>query len=456
MTTPRASTSDPLSHTSAAILAGGLGTRLRSVVPDKPKILAEVGGRPFVLYLLDQLVEAGVSSIVLCTGHLAEQVEGCLGPSYRSATISYSVETEPLGTGGALRLALGRIESQIVLVMNGDSYCGVDLLEMARFHAEHGAVGTIAAAQVPDTSRYGSVRVAEGHQIIGFAEKSQSEGPGRVNAGIYMLSRHVLEEMPGGMAVSLEREVFPRMVGGRLLAYETCSELWDIGVPEAFARARNEFRSTLVREKVKSSVEAAQLVRSHLLGSCEVKQLTIESCTPAILKGAQLLIECFQSGGKLLLCGNGGSAADCQHMAAELVSRMTRTLVRPGLPVLALTTDTSFLTAYANDYDYADVFVRQVEAFGRPGDVLLGISTSGNSENVVRAVDAAHRAGMRVITLTGESGRLTQMGEVSITIPSSNTQYIQEAHLGVEHLLCFFVEHGLFDKTQQLQFSGFD
>jgi D-sedoheptulose 7-phosphate isomerase len=148
----------------------------------------------------------------------------------------------------------------------------------------------------------------------------------------------------------------------------------------------------------------------------------------------------------VLLCGNGGSAADCQHKATELVSRLTKDLERPALPAIALTTDTSFLTAFANDYGYEGVFERQVQALGKPSDLLIGISTSGNSANVIRAVAAAQAAAMHTIVLTGNSGRLAGMATIAIAVPSANTQHIQEAHLAIEHLLCELVERALFDR----------
>jgi D-sedoheptulose 7-phosphate isomerase len=147
---------------------------------------------------------------------------------------------------------------------------------------------------------------------------------------------------------------------------------------------------------------------------------------------------------KVLLCGNGGSAADCQHMAAEFVSRLTKEFERPGLPAIALTTDTSFLTAFANDCGFEGIFERQVQALGKPVDALIGISTSGNSPNVILAVEAARAASMRTIVLTGSNGRLAGIAHVAIAIPSTNTQYIQEAHLAVEHILCELVEQALF------------
>lgn len=184
-----------------------------------------------------------------------------------------------------------------------------------------------------------------------------------------------------------------------------------------------------------------EIARAHLLESAQIKQQVAEECLDSILAAANLIAVSFRRGGKLLLCGNGGSAADCQHLAAEFVGRLTRDLERAGLPAIALTTDTSFLTAQSNDRGFESVFERQVQALGQAGDILLGISTSGNSENVIRALVVAHEAKMQTIVLTGNQGRLRTMGEVVIAIPSTNTQYIQEAHVAIEHLLCELVEH---------------
>jgi phosphoheptose isomerase len=186
--------------------------------------------------------------------------------------------------------------------------------------------------------------------------------------------------------------------------------------------------------------------RAYLIESAEVKRLVIENCLDSIVSAAGLIADAFRSGGKVLLCGNGGSAADCQHMAAEFVSILRRDFERPGLPAIALTTDTSFLTAYANDFGYEGVFARQVQALGRPGDVLVAISTSGNSANVIRAVESALRANMRTVSLTGGGGRLPAMADVAVSVPSTDTQHIQEAHLAIEHVICELVERRLFQR----------
>src|SRR5262245_47471911 len=196
------------------------------------------------------------------------------------------------------------------------------------------------------------------------------------------------------------------------------------------------------------TADAFRKVETHLLQSAEIKRRTAASCAGSIARAAEMIAGVFLSSAKLLLCGNGGSAADCQHMAAEFVGRFSRDLDRRALPAIALTTDTSFLTAFGNDSGFEGIFERQVEALGSPGDVLIAISTSGNSPNVIRAVEAARKRRMSTIALTGNVGRLSAMADVPIAVPSTDTQYIQEAHLAVEHTLCELVEFILFREPE--------
>jgi len=184
-------------------------------------------------------------------------------------------------------------------------------------------------------------------------------------------------------------------------------------------------------------------MRSQLAEAAAVQQFVAEYCEEAILAAAVLITGSLERGGKLMLCGNGGSAADSQHIAAEMVGRMSIG-DRPALAALALTTDTSALTALGNDFGYEMVFRRQVEALARPGDVLVGISTSGRSQNVLQAVDAATCLGVSTVGLIGENGSpLAEAVEVAIRVPSSNTQRIQEAHLVIGHIICHLVEQSL-------------
>ena len=153
----------------------------------------------------------------------------------------------------------------------------------------------------------------------------------------------------------------------------------------------------------------------------------------------------FEVGNKLLICGNGGSAADAQHLAAEFVIRLSHDIKRPALPAISLTTDTSQLTAGGNDIGFENVFARQVEAYGRSGDILLGISTSGNSKNILRAFKLAKEKKLKTIGLLGAGGgESKKICDISIVIPSNDVQHIQEAHITVEHIICEWVERLLF------------
>jgi D-sedoheptulose 7-phosphate isomerase len=189
-----------------------------------------------------------------------------------------------------------------------------------------------------------------------------------------------------------------------------------------------------------------EIARRHLLQSIEVKQAVAEKCTADISRAATILIETLDSGGKILLCGNGGSAADCQHISAEFTSVLSQDFVRPGLAAIALTTDTSFITANANDFGFEGIFERQVQALGREGDVVVGISTSGNSKNVLCALKYAREHNIKTVALTGASGgQMADIADVTVKVPSNDTQMIQESHISIGHILCALVELGLFN-----------
>ena len=189
------------------------------------------------------------------------------------------------------------------------------------------------------------------------------------------------------------------------------------------------------------------MISEILHRSAEVKNKMISVCAGPAEQAAQMIATSMRKGGKLMLCGNGGSAGDSQHLAAEFVATLDHTRPRPGLPALSLTTDTSFLTAYANDFGFEGVFARQVEALGRPGDVLLGISTSGNSKNILAAAKAAKDNQIRVIAFTGEAGgQMAEFADLLIAIPSSIIMHIQECHIVLGHAITARVETLLSEK----------
>jgi D-glycero-alpha-D-manno-heptose 1-phosphate guanylyltransferase len=230
-----------LNDLTPAILAGGLGTRLRDALPGVPKVLAPVAGRPFVTHLLDRLAGAGFREVVLLTGHGHDEVRGELGEAYGRLRLTYSREREPLGTGGAVRAALPLIRSSSLL-LNGDSYLDLDPAALPRFHASHGMPVSVALTRVEDASRYGNVRLGKHDQVVRFEEKTSGGEAGWVNAGVYLFERAVIEAIPADRPVSLEREVLPAWVSrGQVFGLRAAGRFIDIGTPESFARAGEFF-----------------------------------------------------------------------------------------------------------------------------------------------------------------------------------------------------------------------
>lgn len=230
-----------LANVTVAILTGGLGMRLRPIVSGKPKALAEIHEKPFLEYLLAQLSAFNFKNVVLCTGYLGDQIKEKFGNSYKSLSLSYSQESSPLGTGGAVRLALPLLQSEIVMVMNGDSYCDADLKKFCQFHLEKRADSTILLTKVSNTSRYGSVEVRKDGQIIRFQEKKENGGAGFINAGIYLFKRALLLQIPQKGAVSFEKEIFPNWIGKNLYGFKSKGKFIDIGIPEAYSEAEHFF-----------------------------------------------------------------------------------------------------------------------------------------------------------------------------------------------------------------------
>ena len=185
----------------------------------------------------------------------------------------------------------------------------------------------------------------------------------------------------------------------------------------------------------------------HFLDSIAVKQAAEKILPERVARGIVAMTDCLRAGGKIMACGNGGSAADAQHFAAELIGRFERE--RHELAAIALTTDTSILTAVGNDYSYDEIFAKQVRGLGKKGDILIGISTSGNSKNVVKAIETAKKIGIKIIALTGNGGgkisSLLDEDDIHLCAPSTRTARIQETHLVLLHALCDGVDHLLFD-----------
>ena len=195
-------------------------------------------------------------------------------------------------------------------------------------------------------------------------------------------------------------------------------------------------------------MDKIKFIADSLNESSETKLKMLKECSEDILSAVKIISDSYKKGKKLLLCGNGGSAADCQHIATEFMIRLSHHINRPALPAIALTTDSSNLTAGGNDIGFENIFARNIEGLGNEGDVLITISTSGNSSNLLKAVEQAKSKGLKVIGfLGGSGGKLKALVDLPITIPSSNTQRIQEGHITTGHIICELVEDDLYGNS---------
>jgi len=233
----------------ALILVGGKGTRLQSVMSDRPKPMAEVVGRPFVEWLLLALRAQDVRRVIFCTGHMGEVIQAHFRDGRQwDMEVVYSRDPVPLGTAGAVRYALSQVHSNPLLVMNGDSYCCLDISRLKERHTTHSARATLWLIYVNDCRRYGSVVVGEDGVIQAFSEKPPEKRAGLINAGIYLLEREVAETIPKGRAVSLETELFPRLIGHGLYAVVGKGPFIDIGTPEAYAKVQRFFAQEVEKQ----------------------------------------------------------------------------------------------------------------------------------------------------------------------------------------------------------------
>jgi len=275
----------------AIILAGGKGTRLASIVQDRPKPMADVAGRPFLEWLLLELRSQGVQRVILSIGHLGGVVREHFGDGTAfGIDVVYAQEESPLGTGGAVRAALEQTRGRRVLALNGDSYCRFDAAAMLRAHILAGARATIAVTHVADAGRFGAVQRAPDGTVRAFREKDPSVGAGWINAGVYVLERELLEPLRFGEAYSIERDVLAAQAGAGVHSVAVRGPFIDIGTPESFVQAQQVLSGEEARLRGETSRSAwpqarrAERVVRRLHESADTLRRAADECTPALLE----------------------------------------------------------------------------------------------------------------------------------------------------------------------------
>jgi D-glycero-alpha-D-manno-heptose 1-phosphate guanylyltransferase len=220
-----------------ALLVGGQGTRLRSLINDRPKAMAPVNGRPFLYYLLERLVLFGASNVILCTGFKGHQIREYFAGKHGPLQLYYSQEPYPMGTGGALRYSHELIPTDDVMVMNGDSICSANLWDFRTWHDSRRFAASILLSYRSRTDRYGKVEVNDNECVVHFHEKEECNNSGYVNAGVYLMKRSAIEHIPVGIEVSMEYQILPNLIPQGLGGYQTKSAFLDIGTPDSYERA---------------------------------------------------------------------------------------------------------------------------------------------------------------------------------------------------------------------------
>ena len=276
----------------AVILAGGFGTRLSHVVSDVPKPMAPVYGRPFLCYLLDRLADAGIQRVVLATGYMHEVIETYFGTGYQGLEIIYSNEDQPLFTGGAIRQAAEKIQSEDFVVLNGDTLFDIDFQQLYDFHTSHDAHLSIALRRVEDTGRYGAV-TCENDRIVAFHEKTESQGAGDINGGIYAIKRTWLLNQDLPTKFSFEKELMQPFAGDPHFYGLSFNDYFiDIGVPEDYFRAQQEFKTLFPQDEF-LFLDRDGILNKHLLGDY-VRNWSMWEWLPGILEAMPVLAKRFK------------------------------------------------------------------------------------------------------------------------------------------------------------------
>jgi mannose-1-phosphate guanylyltransferase len=444
------------------ILAAGEGTRLLPLTDNCPKPMLPVGGRPLLEHLLGLLRAHGVKEVAINLHYRPEAVTAHLGDGSRlGMKVFYSHEEQLLGTAGALKNITSLLDGTFIVVC-GDLLTDADLTSLVEFHRWRGAVATIALYRVDEPGRAGLVEVAADGRILRFEEKPPR---GRcftdlACAGIYVLEPSVLAEIPEGRPSDLGRDLFPRLIKKGLPVYglEGIGQVLDIGSPERYALAQVTLPSLSLNggngrhkgavvpfpgQRLDASRRMVPkngggrngtrgLISDFLAEACALLERVERSDVEAAI---DLLVEAHRRQRAVFAVGNGGSASTASHLVSDL-TMSTQEDGGPPLRAFSLSDNVPQLTAWANDACYEECFAAQLRAHARSGDVLVAVSASGNSPNILAAAEEARKRGLSIIALTGfGGGHLKDIADTAVVIDSYDYGQVEGAHLVLVHLL---------------------
>jgi dTDP-glucose pyrophosphorylase/phosphoheptose isomerase len=460
----------------AMILAAGEGTRLRPLTEHHPKPMLPVGGRPLLEHLLELLHAHGVREVAVNLHCHPEAVTSHFGNGSRlGMKIVYSHEESLLGTAGALRRMAPFLDDTFI-VLCGDLLTDADLTLLIEFHRWRDAVATTALYRVEDRGRVGLVDVAADGRILRFEEKPPRNRrlTNLACAGIYVFEPSVLAQIPEGRPSDLGHDLFPCLLDKGLAVYglEGVGQVLDIGSLERYALAQVMFpslglnggngnrrgavisfptrRTALSAPRGSEAGPGRNGTRGAIDDFLAEARAVLERVDPSHVEAAaSLLADAHRRQGAVFAVGNGGSAATASHLAGDL-ARSTQQNGGPPLRAFSLSDNVSQLTAWANDVCYEESFAAQLRAYARPGDVLVAVSASGNSPNILAAAKEARNMGLAVIALTGFGGGwLRGLADVAVVVDSYQYEQVEGAHLVLVHLLSKMVVRAAVQRSRE-------
>ncbi|TAK71533.1 MAG: SIS domain-containing protein [Dehalococcoidia bacterium] len=422
--------------TRAMILAAGEGTRMRPLTDRMPKPMVPIAGRPLLEHTIENLAEAGVREIAINLHAHAGVIADHLGDGSRfGVKITYSFEPRLLGTAGAVKALEHFFAGGPFFVVYGDVFARLDLGQLVQHHRDRHALATIALRRPDDVTQCGIVEQDDDGWITGFTEKPASvedETDTWANGGVYVLEPGILRHIPDGIEQDFGRDVFPALVrtGRAIAGFRADGGCWDIGSMGRLRQVDLLFRSSGLASPRRQSIGRA--VGEYLTKVAGAVDSLDRGC---IVRAAELLLDARARGRRIYIIGNGGSASTASHMAADLSRAALET---DGLPLncRCLSDSMAIVSAWGNDVGFDSVFERQLTQLVEPGDVLVAISASGNSPNILAAVELARTHGAYVLGFSGfGGGLLAKMADVAIVVASSEYGPVEDLHLLLNHLL---------------------
>ena len=423
----------------AIILAAGKGTRLRPLTNLMPKAMVPVGGRPLLEHTIELLRQHGVREIAINVHAHAEAIAEHFGDGSRlGVRLSYSFEPLLLGTAGAVKKLHDFFKDGTFYVIYGDVLTQMDLSSLLEYHQSRRALATIALHQPEDASRCGVVQQDEDGRITSFIERPEAgtAAGAWANAGVYVVEPALLRQISEDGPQDFGRDVFPEIIakGEAIAGFRSDAAFWDIGSAERLRRCE-DWMLTLAGKKPRRNM-ITDIAGEYIIS---VQEAISSLDLSAVAGAAELILDVRARGNQVVVVGNGGSAATASHMASDL-TRAAADSPGPPLRCRSLTDNVPLLTALSNDIAFESAFAWQVEQLMDPGDVLVAISASGQSPNIIAAAEAAHRCGGSVVGLVGfGGGQLAEVADASIVVASDEYGPVEDTHLLLNHLLATMI-----------------